>query len=88
MFPFKFLYNSKKAVELLKKAGYTKRNNEGWLIHNESGSILKFELQLPKTYEYMATPVQQMLKEYGIDMQIKFVDYNLLIYFLYNRLKQ
>ena len=27
----------------------------------------------------MATPVQQMLKEYGINMQIKFVDYNTMI---------
>ena len=27
----------------------------------------------------MATPVQQMLKEYGMDMQIKFVDYNTMI---------
>ena len=75
----KFQYNPQKAIELLKKAGYTKRNKEGWLIHNESGSILKFELQLPKNYEYMATPVQQMLKEYGMDMQIKFVDYNTMI---------
>ena len=27
----------------------------------------------------MITPVQQMMKEYGIDMQIKFVDYNTMI---------
>ena len=27
----------------------------------------------------MVTPVQQMLKEYGIDMQIKFIDYNTMI---------
>ena len=27
----------------------------------------------------MVTPVQQMLKEYGIDMQIKFMDYNTMI---------
>lgn len=27
----------------------------------------------------MVTPVQQMMKEYGIDMQIKFVDYNTMI---------
>jgi microcin C transport system substrate-binding protein len=27
----------------------------------------------------MVTPVQQMLKEYGLDMQIKFMDYNTMI---------
>ena len=27
----------------------------------------------------MVTPVQQMMKEYGIDMQIKFMDYNTMI---------
>ena len=68
-----------KAVQLLNEAGYTSRNGDGWLVHNESGRVLSFELSLPKTYEYMATPVQQMLKDYGIDMQIKFVDYNTMI---------
>ena len=75
----KFHHNPKKAVELLKEAGYTKRNKKGWLIHEPSGKIFKFEIQIPKTNEYMVTPVQQMLKEYGIDMQIKFVDYNTMI---------
>ena len=75
----KFHHNPKKAVELLKEAGYTKRNNEGWLIHESTGKIFKFEIQTPKTYEYMITPVQQMMKEYGIEMQIKFVDYNTMI---------
>lgn len=75
----KFQYNPERAMKLLKEAGYTKRNDEGWLVHETSGRILSFELQLPKTYEYMATPVQQMLKEYGLEMQIKFVDYNTMI---------
>ena len=71
--------NPEKAVALLKEAGYTSRNEEGWLVHEETGRVLLFELSLPKSYEYMATPVQQMLKEYGMDMQIKFVDYNTMI---------
>ncbi|MDP6684611.1 MAG: ABC transporter substrate-binding protein [Candidatus Marinimicrobia bacterium] len=75
----KFHHNPEKAVQLLREAGYTSRNDDGWLVHEESGRILSFELSLPKTYEYMATPVQQMLKEYGMDMQIKFVDYNTMI---------
>ena len=71
--------NPEKAVALLNEAGYTSRNDDGWLVHEETGRILSFELSLPKSYEYMATPVQQMLKEYGMDMQIKFVDYNTMI---------
>lgn len=74
-----FPYDPEKAVQLLKEAGYTKRNEDGWLVHEPTGRVLAFELQLPKNYEYMATPVQQMLKEYGMDMQIKFVDYNTMI---------
>jgi ABC-type transport system substrate-binding protein len=74
-----FLPDAEKAVSLLKEAGFTNRNIDGWLTHEESGRVLSFELSLPKTYEYMATPVQQMLKEYGLDMQIKFVDYNTMI---------
>ena len=37
------------------------------------------EIQTQKYMEYMITPVQQMMKQYGIDMQIKFVDYNAMI---------
>lgn len=74
-----FKHNPAKAVELLKEAGYTKRNEDGWLVHESSGKVLSFQLDLPKSNAYMATPVQQMLKEYGIDMQIKFVDYNTMI---------
>ena len=74
-----FDYDPVKAVAFLKEAGYTTRNDDGWLVHDVSGRVFAFELDLPKTYEYMATPVQQMLKEYGINMQIKFVDYNTMI---------
>ena len=75
----KFKYNPNKAVELLNGAGYTSRNSDGWLVHKETGRVLSFEVYLPKAYEYMATPVQQMVKEYGMDMQLQFVDYNTMI---------
>ncbi len=74
-----FSYNPQKAIELLQEAGYTSRNGDGWLVHEETGKILSFEIGIQKTSEYMVTPVQQMMKEYGIDMQIKFVDYNTMI---------
>ncbi len=72
----KITYNPEKAVQLLKEAGYTSRNEEGWLVHEETGKVLRFEIGIAKTSEYMVTPVQQMLKDYGIDMQIKNVDGN------------
>ena len=75
--PFK--YNPEKAIELLKEAGYAKRNKDGWLFHKETGRVLSFEIVIQKTSAYMVTPVQQMLKEYGLDMQIKFMDYNTMI---------
>jgi len=75
--PFK--YNPEKAIELLNEAGYTQRNKNGWLVHEKTGKVLSFEIVIQKTSEYMVTPVQQMLKEYGLDMQIKFMDYNTMI---------
>ena len=74
-----FSYNPQKAIELLQEAGYTSRNNDGWLVHEKTGQVLSFAIGIQKTSEYMVTPVQQMMKEYGIDIQIKFVDYNTMI---------
>ena len=75
--PFK--HNPSEAVRLLQEAGYTTRNSDGWLVHSETNRVLSFEIVIQKTSAYMVTPVQQMLKEYGIDMQIKFMDYNTMI---------
>ena len=75
--PFK--YNPEKAMELLAQSGYKTRNSDGWLVNDETGRVLSFEIPIQKNREYMVTPVQQMLKEYGIDMQIRFIDYNTMI---------
>ncbi len=75
----KFQYNPEKAMQLLSEAGYRERNSDGWLVHEETGKVLSFEINIQKTSAYMVTPVQQMLKEYGVDMQIKFIDYNTMI---------
>ena len=65
----KFLYNPEKAIEHLKLAGFEKKNDEGILINSE-GKPLRFEIAAEKGSTYMVTPVQNMLKQYGIDMQI------------------
>ena len=75
----KFEYNPKKAIQLLSEAGYTKRNSDGWLVHDSSGKVLSFEINIYKSIEDRVTTMQQMLKEYGIDMQIKFMDFNSII---------
>lgn len=69
-------YNPEKAVQLLNEAGYTSRNDDGWLVHDKTGKLLRFEIAIQKGSAYMVTPVQQMMKDYGIDMQIKFMDGN------------
>jgi len=70
----KFEFDPKKAVSLLKEAGYVNRNEYGYLVHENTGKVLSFTIEVMKPSEYRITPMQQILKEYGIDMQIKFVD--------------
>ena len=69
------VYSPEKAVKLLAEAGYKTRNEDGWLV-NEDGRVLRFEIGISKGVDYMVTPVQQMMKDYGIDMQIKYIDGN------------
>ena len=70
-------FNPDKAQKLLAEAGWSKRNQDGWLVNND-GKVFKLEIGIPKSVEYMVTPFQQTLKDYGIDLQIKFVDGNTL----------
>ena len=69
----KFLYDPEKALKHLELAGFTKKNKEGILINNE-GRALSFEITSQNFLNYMVTPVQNMLKQYGIDMQIVNMD--------------
>lgn len=74
----KITYDPEKAVKLLKEAGYNARNAEGILVQDSSGRLLSFEISINKGVEYMVTPVQQMLRDYGINMEIKYMDGNAL----------
>ena len=69
----KLLFNADSAMHYLKLAGFNKRNDEGILINSE-GTPLSFTIHIQKTSSYMVTPVQNKLKQYGIDMQIVTMD--------------
>ena len=60
-------------MEHLKLAGFEKKNDEGILINSE-GTPLSFEIFIQNHLAYMVTPVQNMLKQYGIDMQLVNMD--------------
>ncbi|MCF7796412.1 MAG: extracellular solute-binding protein [Lentisphaeria bacterium] len=70
-------FNPEEAQKLLAEAGWSKRNQDGWLV-NDDGQVFRLDIGIPKSVEYMVTPYQQTLKDYGIDLQIKFVDGNTL----------
>ena len=49
-------------------------NKKNLEILQKTGKELSFTVEVNKSVEYRITPMQQILKEYGLDMQIKFVD--------------
>jgi microcin C transport system substrate-binding protein len=67
------LFNADSAIHYLKLAGFEKKNDEGILINSE-GTPLSFTIHIQKTSAYMVTPVQNKLKQYGVDMQIVNMD--------------
>jgi microcin C transport system substrate-binding protein len=69
----KFLFNADSAVHYLNRAGFEKKNKDGILI-NKEGAPLSFTINIQKTSAYMVTPVQNKLKQYGVDMQIVNMD--------------
>ncbi len=69
----KLLFNADSAIHYLKKAGFDRKNDEGILI-NSKGVPLSFTINIQKTSAYMVTPVQNKLKQYGIDMNIVNMD--------------
>lgn len=70
-----YRYNPERAQQLLQEAGYTKRNNEGVLVHEKTGKPFVIELPLVKGSEHIMTPVQQDLKQAGIKLEIRNVDW-------------
>jgi microcin C transport system substrate-binding protein len=69
----RLLFNADSAMHYLKLAGFEEKNNEGILINSE-GTPLSFSINIQQTLAYMVTPVQNKLKQFGIDMQIVNMD--------------
>ncbi len=69
----KFLFNADSAIYYFKLAGFEKKNKDGILI-NKQGTPLRFNINIQKTHAYMVTPVQNKLRQYGVDMQIVNMD--------------
>ncbi len=70
----KYRYNPEEAIKLLEEAGYTERNSNGILMKN--GKPLRIELPAQKSSAHIMTPVQQTLKQAGIQMDIRYVDFS------------
>jgi len=67
----KYRYDPDKAVALLTECGYSKRNNEGWLV-NGKGEMLSFELSYDQpSFERILTVYQEDLKKVGIKLDLK-----------------
>ncbi|MDD2366829.1 MAG: peptide-binding protein [Desulfuromonadaceae bacterium] len=71
-----FNYDTKRAVELLKQAGWEEKNNEGFLVKN--GKPLSFTILTNQGNQQRlmtAQIVQQRLRTVGIDVKIRVVEW-------------
>lgn len=70
-------FDPAKAVTLLAEAGWSSRNAEGILVKNGKPFVL--EMAITKNDERWLTPYQQELRKVGVDLKLKFQDWNSII---------
>ena len=70
----KITYDPEKGAALLAEAGYTKRNQEGILVHEKTGKPLVIEMPILDNWVRVMTPVQQEWKKAGIKLEFRQVD--------------
>ncbi len=73
----KVQYDPAGAAKLLSDAGWTQRNNDGLLVKNGKPFVL--EVAISKLEERWMTPYQEELRKIGIDLKLKFMDWNAII---------
>ncbi len=64
-------YDPGGAVELLRQAGWSERNPDGWLIKN--GKIFELDMSIDQTVERIFTPFQEDLARVGIKLNLRYV---------------
>jgi microcin C transport system substrate-binding protein len=70
-------YDPEMAQKLLAEAGWKTRNSDGILMKN--GKPFVIDLPIQKPLERFLTPYQQELRKVGIDLRLKFMDWNAII---------
>ncbi|MBK9183592.1 MAG: hypothetical protein IPM83_10830 [Ignavibacteria bacterium] len=73
----KMVYDPAAAAKLLAEAGWTSRNSDGLLVKN--GKPFVIEMAISKLEERWLTPYQQELKNIGVDLRLKLMDWNSII---------
>jgi len=73
----KLAYDPATAAKLLAEAGWTSRNSQGLLVKN--GQPFVIEMSISKLEERWMTPYQQELKNLGIDLRLKLMDWNSIV---------
>lgn len=74
-------YNPEKAKELLKKAGFEDRNQDG-VVEDANGKKLILTLKYPignKTREQSAPVIQKYLKDVGVEIELKNMEFAALL---------
>ena len=70
----KVRFDPAKAAQFLKAAGWSKRNNDGYLTRD--GQILELSLDIVKPVEKFVTPYQEALRAAGIKLNVNYIDGN------------
>lgn len=73
----KISYDPEKGAALLAEAGYTKRNSDGVLVHEETNRPLEVEIPVAHSWVRVMTPIQQGWEQAGIKLNVVDVDYAL-----------
>lgn len=77
----KYEFAPEKGLELLAQAGYNQRNKDGQLI-NKQGEVFKFTIitnQGNDIRKQVAEYIQAQLRQYGIDMEIRLIEWSSFI---------
>ena len=68
-------FDPEKGKRLLAEAGYTKKDEEGVLVHEATGEPLKIEIPATLPMMRLLTPIAETWREAGIDVELREVDF-------------